>query len=217
MEKRRPTPRGSRGPCPFFGEALVVIAMAKIIQRLTVLCWAATLTAALFYRQTSSGLLLSLAITFGTTSYHLTMRLAVGGLANLTLKNQVDYHLAWFRPRAFEGPLYEALRVKKWKGKLPSYNPSLFSLQAHSLEEIAQAMCQAELVHEAIVLLSFLPLTMTPVFGAMPVFLLTSLAAACFDTLFVLMQRYNRPRILALLERRQARTAHRTLNRRTLQ
>ena len=78
-------------------------------------------------------------------------------------------------------------------------------------------MCQAELVHEAIVLLSFLPLTMTPVFGAMTVFLLTSLAAACFDTLFVLMQRYNRPRILALLERRQARTAHRTLNRRTLQ
>ena len=191
--------------------------MAKTIQRLTVLCWAATLASALFYRQAPSELLLSLAITFGTTGYHLTMRLAVGGLANLTLKNQVDYRLAWFRPRAFEGPLYEALGVKKWKGKLPAYNPSLFSLRAHSLEEIAQAMCQAELVHEAIVLLSFLPLTMTPVFGAFPVFFLTSLAAACLDTLFVLMQRYNRPRILALLERRQARAAHGTPDRRTLQ
>lgn len=189
--------------------------MAKTIQRLTVLFWAATLAAALFCRQTSSGFLLSLAITFGTTGYHLTMRLAVGGLANLTLNNQVDYRLAWFRPRAFEGPLYEALGVKKWKGKLPAYDPSLFSLRAHSLEEIAQAMCQAELVHEAIVLLSFLPLAMVPVFGAFPVFLLTSLAAACFDALFVLMQRYNRPRILALLARRQARAAPGTPNPRT--
>lgn len=181
--------------------------MAKTIQRLTVLFWASTLAAALFCRQTSSGFLLSLAITFGTTGYHLTMRLAVGGLANLTLNNQVDYRLAWFRPRAFEGPLYEALGVKKWKGKLPAYDPSLFSLRAHSLEEIAQAMCQAELVHETIALLSFLPIAAGLRFGAYPVFIVTSVLSAGYDLLFVMMQRYNRQRIMALLERKRTSSA----------
>ena len=38
-------------------------------------------------------------------------------------------------------------------------------------------------------------------FGALPVFVITSTLAACFDAMFVLMQRYNRPRIMKLLEK----------------
>lgn len=34
-------------------------------------------------------------------------------------------------------------------------------------------------------------------------FLLTSLAAACFDLLFVIMQRYNRPRILRIIDKKK--------------
>lgn len=179
--------------------------MAKTVQTIAALSSAATLVSLLLYQAFGTGPLLSLSITLATTAYHFVMRLLVGWAANAALKNQADHRRAWFRPRPFEAPLYRALKVKAWKGRLPSYDPTLFSPRCHTLEEVAGAMCQAELVHEAIVALSFLPLAMVPVFGALPVFLLTSLAAACFDLLFVILQRYNRPRIVRLLARRQAR------------
>ncbi len=61
-------------------------------------------------------------------------------------------------------------------------------------------MCQSEIVHAVIILLSFVPLPGTIPFGAFPVFLLTSLAAALTDTVFVIVQRYNRPRVIRLAE-----------------
>ena len=69
-------------------------------------------------------------------------------------------------------------------------------------DEIAQAMCQAELVHETIVILSFVPVAFSAVFGAFWVFLITSLCAAAFDLMFVIIQRYNRPRIIRLIKHR---------------
>lgn len=59
-------------------------------------------------------------------------------------------------------------------------------------------MCQAELVHETIVVLSFLPIAGGIRFGAYPVFIITTVLAAGYDLLFVMMQRYNRQRVLML-------------------
>ena len=56
--------------------------------------------------------------------------------------------------------------------------------------------------------LSFLPIAAGIWFGAYPVFVVTSLLSAGFDLLFVMMQRYNRQRIMVLLGRQ--RTATRT-------
>ena len=39
-------------------------------------------------------------------------------------------------------------------------------------------------------------------FGAFPVFLLTSLGAALTDAVFVIVQRYNRPRVIRLIPKR---------------
>ena len=83
----------------------------------------------------------------------------------------------------------------------PTYDRTLFDPQIHTWEKIAQAMCQAELVHEKIALLSFLPITAGIWFGAYPVFVVTSVLAAGCDMLFVMMQRYNRQRIMTLLKR----------------
>ena len=38
----------------------------------------------------------SFAITFGTFSYHFCMRLLVGEVFNLVLKNRVNYNRKWF-------------------------------------------------------------------------------------------------------------------------
>ena len=145
---------------------------------------------------------LPFAITFGTCFYHFAMRLLVGYGLNHIMKNKADYHKTWYQLRPLEAKLYILLHVKKWKGSMPSYDPSLFDPKLHSWEEIAQAMCQAELVHEIIVILSFLPLLAAIPFGAFPVFFMTSLLAAAYDLSFMIMQRYNRPRILKLISKK---------------
>jgi len=151
----------------------------------------------LLYRALQHKALLSFAITFGTTFYHFAMRLLVGTL----VPRRFDYRKRWFQPAKWEPALYKALRLKKWKAELPTYNPRLFSIQENSLEQIVTNMCQAEVVHEIIILLSFLPIAFSSVFNGFVEFLITSVLAAGFDFLFVMLQRFNRPRIVKLLRR----------------
>jgi hypothetical protein len=152
------------------------------------------------YRSTANDVAFTLAITFGTIAYHFIMRLLVGFVINLCLCNHVDYRAKWFRVSEAEQKIYKKLGVKKWKRRMPSYDPSSFDNTVHSWDEIAQAMCQAELVHELIIVFSFLPIFAAVPFGALPVFVITSVLAACLDAMFVIMQRYNRPRIIKLME-----------------
>ena len=146
---------------------------------------------------------LSLAITSGTVAYHFIMRLCVGSILNSLLHNRVDYTRSWFRVSDREMALYKTLRVRKWKNKMPTYDSAAFDPSLHTWEEIAQAMCQSELVHEWNALLSFLPLITAIRFGAFWVFLITSVLSAGFDLMFVAMQRFNRPRILRMISRKQ--------------
>lgn len=144
-------------------------------------------------------------ISFGTTAYHFVMRLAVGyGLLKLT-NYDFDYRHPWFQPRKWETVFYKRLRVKSWKGKLPTYAPGQFSLEEQSMHRIIQNMCGAELVHEIIMVLSFLPLLTVLLWGEFCVFLITSLLSALFDSIFVIAQRYNRPRLVRIYEKQEAR------------
>lgn len=148
-----------------------------------------------------SGAMRTAAITFGTAAYHLLMRLLVGFAFDRGMGNRADLTKGWYQPRPWERRLYEKLRVKRWKGVMPTYDPHLFDRAEKRWEEIAQASCQAELVHETIVVLSFVPVVFAVWFGALPVFVVTSVLAALFDLTFVILQRYNRPRLLRLMER----------------
>lgn len=163
-----------------------------------------TLVLVILCRLCQASWLLSAAVSFGTTAYHFCMRLAVGYLVP---KLPLDPRHPWFQPRGWEPALYKALRVKQWKGKLPTYDPSQFSLSSHTLEQIICNMCGAELVHETIMVLSLVPIAFSQVFGDLPVFLITSLAAFLFDGLFVIAQRYNRPRLARILAKSQTHAA----------
>lgn len=144
---------------------------------------------------------LTLAISFGVTSYHFIMRLIVGLIYNILLKNKADYNKKWYQIHNWEKKLYKKIKVKKWKNYFPTFQPELFDTKKHSLDEIAQAMCQAELVHETIIILSFTPIVLIIWFGSFPVFLITSILAAAFDLCFVIMQRFNRNRIIRLIQK----------------
>jgi hypothetical protein len=145
------------------------------------------------------------AMIFGTTAYHFVMRLAVGGSVAALFPKEVNCENFWFRERKFERKLYAFLRVKKWKGKKPTYNPDDFSLKKHTYSEVIRSMCVAEVGHEIIIVLSFVPLLFS-FFGNQfwlnfSIMAATSLIAAAVESQFVIMQRFNRPRMIRLQKR----------------
>ena len=179
--------------------------MAKIVKGIAAFSLAATVILAISYKVTSSGILLPLAITSGTIAYHFVMRLMVGLAFHATMRNKADYRKRWYQVSKREMAVYEKLKVKKWKRRMPTYDPALFDPRLHTWEEIVQAMCQAELVHETIAVLSFLPIAAGVWFGEFPVFIVTSVLSAACDMVFVIMQRYNRQRVTKLLNRKSVR------------
>ena len=179
--------------------------MAKIVKGIAAFSLAATVILANSYKVTSSGILLPLAITSGTIAYHFVMRLMVGLAFNATMRNKADYRKRWYQVSKREMAVYEKLKVKQWKRRMPTYDPALFDPRLHTWEEIVQAMCQAELVHETIAVLSFLPILAGIWLGEYPVFIVTSVLSAACDIVFVIMQRYNRQRVTKLLNRKSVR------------
>ncbi len=149
-----------------------------------------------------SKVLPALAISSGTVFYHFAMRLAVGLGIDAVLHNRVNYRRRWFAPRAFEAKLYKALRLRQWKKHIPTYAPENFDISKHSPEELVQVSCQAEIVHEVIMLLSFVPVLFSVVFDELAVFIVTSVLAAMADSVFVMLQRFNRPRLMRLIQRK---------------
>ena len=139
---------------------------------------------------------LYLAITFCIIAYHFIIRLIVGYTVDCIMKNKADYNKRWYRTSKRELSFYKKINVKEWKNKLPSYNKSLFDTSIHSWNEVIQAMCQAEVVHEVNMIMSLLPILVSIFLGNWVVFIVTSVLASLFDYLFVMVQRYNRNRII---------------------
>ncbi len=156
----------------------------------------------MYYRGISTNyLVLLIGIVTFTIMYHFWVRIIMGNVSKL-FKKHINYKQGFFKERKFEKGLYNFLRVKDWKGKALTYNPESFSLKEHSLEEIANTMTKSEVDHwinEIISLTSILFSFIWPeLFLA---FLISAIVAMIFDSQFIIIQRYNRPRVINLLER----------------
>ena len=85
-------------------------------------------------------------------------------------------------------------------------------MKNHSLEEIANTMAKSEIDHwinEAISLSTLLFIIPWGLFWA---FVISTIVAMIFDSQFIIIQRYNRPRIVKLLKRQAATQEHTTIN-----
>ncbi len=162
----------------------------------------------LAYAYTGNTVVYALAITAGTVLYHFAMRLVVGYSIHGVFRNRMRGTRWWFRERAFEPALYRLLRVRRWKERVPTFAPGTFDVRERTLDELIGATCQAEVVHEVIMLLSFVPLLGAIPFGEFWVFFGTSVAACLFDGVFVVLQRFNRPRLVRLAAREERRASH---------
>lgn len=167
-----------------------------LIFTMCVLAAAAVICEILFRKNPSAAGLQILSITFLTCFYHFSMRVAVGEAVTVFCRNRsLNADSFWFRPKKFEKKLYRLLRVKKWKKKMITAKPEQFDIKIRTPQELFFYMMQAEIAHELMMLLSFVPLLLIIFYGEAVVFILTSAAACLIDAVFVMIQRYNRPRV----------------------
>lgn len=139
-------------------------------------------------------------ITAFTIMYHFWVRIIMGNVSKL-FKKYINYKQWLFKERKFEKKLYKLLRVKDWKGKALTYNPESFSLKEHSLEEIANTMAKSEVDHWINEAISLSTMLFALMWGEFWIFCLTAVAAVIFDSQFIIIQRYNRPRIVKIVDR----------------
>lgn len=155
----------------------------------------------------NNNVIFSLGVTSLTIFYHVGIRLFLGEFLLLKfIPSDIDYKRKWFQQNKFEQRIYKILRVKKWKGNMPTYSPDEFSTEKNSWEQIVSATCKSEIIHGTNIIVSFVPILFTFVFGSFVAFLITSIVGACLDLVFVIMQRYNRPRLIRMIGRKENRT-----------
>lgn len=149
-----------------------------------------------------ASVILWIGITAFTITYHFWVRIILGNVSKLFGKH-INYKQWWFKERKFEKKLYEILKVKKWKGKALTYNPEQFNLKENSLEQIVNTMTKSEVDHWINEAISVSTMFFGLMWGETWIFILTAIAAMIFDSQFIIIQRYNRPRIVRILEKEQ--------------
>ena len=147
-----------------------------------------------------SGVILWTGITAFTIMYHFWVRIIMGNVSKI-FKKRINYKQWWFKERKFEKKLYKFLRVKDWKGKSLTYNPGDFSLKENSLEKIANTMAKSEVDHWINEVISLSTILFAIPWGELWIFAITAAFAMIFDSQFIIIQRYNRPRVVKILER----------------
>lgn len=119
----------------------------------------------------------------------------------------------WFRSRPFEqdGAIYEKLNIRKWQARAPDMSRILPFLMppknlsgnyADRLPTMIKETCVAELTHIAVSILGLPCLWMWPGMGGI---LVTAVFIILLNLPYILIQRYNRPRLIRLQKKLQAR------------
>lgn len=145
---------------------------------------------------TGKGVFATLGITAMTVCYHFAIRLVIGTAMGGIELSRFKPESRRFREYKFERKLYKAIRVKKWKKFVPTFDKKLYSLKENSIDKVIGETCRAEAIHWLCAAASLLPICFAVWFGTLAAFLITGILGALIDVLFVVVQRYNRPRLI---------------------
>ncbi len=132
--------------------------------------------------------------------YHFGIRILMGKVTN---RLKIDYSHPWYKTRKFEKKLYKLLKVRRWKDKVLTFEPDKYDFKNRTLDELATTMAKSELDHLINELISVLSLFFIALWGCAPAFVISAVAAMLFDAQFIVVQRYNRPIVLRLMERKE--------------
>ena len=155
----------------------------------------------LYYSGTvKSDLVLWIGIVTFMVLYHFGLRIFMG---EVTKRFKINYKHPWYTQRKFEKKLYKLLRVRKWKEKVLTFDPAAYDVNNRTLEQLATTMSKSELDHWINEVISVVSMLFTFIWGCWPAFVISAVAAMIFDAQFIVVQRYNRPIVLRLLERKR--------------
>jgi len=124
----------------------------------------------------------------------------------------------WFLPEMFpyrsyrfeqDGRIYDKLNIRKWQNKVPDMSKILPKLipgknftgdYKSRLPRMLQETCVAELIHSLNCFAGFYCLKLYPGVGGLIILILYVIL---FNLPFIIIQRYNRPRLLRILKKMQ--------------
>lgn len=144
---------------------------------------------------------LNVGMITGYTAIHFVLMFISAPIVSLFFRMKYHYHHSWFVPKKFEEKLHRAIKVKKWKNKIPTYDSRAYSLSEQNIMKAIQMTCHAEIVHEVIAVLSYLPVLFGLFISNFLLFIVLSFVFSVIHLLFSIVQRYNRPRLIRLYER----------------
>ena len=109
-------------------------------------------------------------------------------LGRLVPKEWFDYTRFPYRSFAFEkgGKIYEAIGIAKWQSRVPD------------MSRIFRETCAAEATHALLILAGLGLLAIWPGAGGIVLYLIYAIFG---NLVFLIIQRYNRPRLVRLYER----------------
>ncbi len=150
--------------------------------------------------------ILIIGMIMGYTAIHFILMFITAPILFALFRMKYNYLHRWFAPKRFEEKLYQILKVKKWKNKIPTYDNAAYSLTKQNITKAIQMTCHAEIVHEVISVLSYLPILLGLVIPKVGLFVVLSFAFSVTHLLFSIVQRYNRPRLLGFYEKQKSRS-----------
>jgi len=175
---------------------------ARFMYTVIAICLVTSITCfTMFYGSKAGGkpVLYTGIVTF-TIMYHFWVRIIMGNVSKL-FRSKIKYDQWWFKEHGFEKPLYKLLKVKQWKDKAFTYNPGDFDLKEKSLDEIANIMAKSEVDHWINECISISTMFFSLIWPKLTAaFIISAIAAMIFDSQFIIIQRYNRPRIVKAIE-----------------
>lgn len=153
-----------------------------------------------------NGVHFSIFITLLMFAYHTDIRLIIGGSVNL-FKNKINLKSKMFKISEKEYKFLHKLGVKNWKNKIVTWNKKYFSLDnlhdKNNIEFLLKNNITAEIVHFICFFVGFLAIYIGCLLSADEwyIYLITSiLASFLIDFPPILIQRYNRYRLLKILK-----------------
>ena len=114
-----------------------------------------------------------LAIVFFIISYHLGIRVILGEIIP-KFKNKINPDAKRYKLTRFEEILYKKLNVKKWKDKVPTYDPDEFDFEKNTKEQLLINMCNSENVHEINIVASYAIILFAIPFGMLWLFVISA-------------------------------------------
>ena len=142
-----------------------------------------------------------IAIIFLIIGFQFGVRVIVGNVVP-RFKHKINVESKWFKTKSFEEKLFKKLNVKKWKNKAPVYDPEEFDFEKNTEDQLIINMCNAEIVHEINILSGYISLIFAIFLGYVWLFFIGAILGTGMDLIFVTIQRFNRPRMIRYLNRK---------------